>query len=80
MLLLPKLLCDVSEKLYRKVHKDCTISVDGSRYEVAHTLVGKKIIVRMKDRLLRVFNDDVLVASFGAITHKRWICNFAGAS
>ena len=60
---LPKSICDVSEKLYRKVHKDCTISVDGSRYEVPHTLVGKKIIVRLKDSVLRVFNDDLLLAT-----------------
>ncbi len=51
------------EKLFRKVHKDCTISVDGSLYEVPHVLVGKKIIVRIKDGILRIFNDDVLVAT-----------------
>ena len=60
---LPANTCDVSEKLYRKVYKDCTISVEGSLYEVPHTLVGKKIIVRFKDRILRVFNNDVLVAT-----------------
>ena len=63
MLPLPQSICDVSEKLYRKVHKDCTISVDWSRYEVSHTLVGKKIIVRLKNEVLRVFNDDLLVAT-----------------
>lgn len=78
LLPLPKLLCDVSEKLYRKVHKDCTISVDGSRYEVAHTLVGKKIIVRMKDRLLRVFNDDVLVASLKQSPRKGGVVTLPG--
>ena len=55
--------CDVSLRLYRKVHKDCTISVDGSRYEVPHKLVGKKIIVRMKDGILRIFDGDTLMAT-----------------
>jgi transposase len=60
---LPPTLCDVSLRLYRKVEKDCTISVEGSRYEVPHTLVGKKIVVRMKDEVLRVFDGDALVAT-----------------
>ena len=56
--------CDVSERLYRKVAKDCRISVEGSLYEVPHTLVGKKIVVRLKDKVLRVFDGDAL-----AVTH-----------
>lgn len=60
---LPKTACDVSERLYRKVQKDCSISVDGSGYEVPHTLVGKKILVRLKDGVLRVFDGDTLMAT-----------------
>jgi len=60
---LPSSICDVSMRLYRKVEKDCTISVEGSRYEVPHTLVGKKIIVRLKDSILRVYDGDSLVAT-----------------
>ncbi len=60
---LPATQCDVSLRLYRKVHKDCTISVDGSRYEVPHKLVGKKILVRMKGGILRIFDGDTLVAT-----------------
>jgi transposase len=60
---LPKTLCDISARLYRKVHKDCTISVEGSSYEVPHTLVGKKIMVRLKDSTLRVFDGDTLMAT-----------------
>jgi transposase len=60
---LPRTSCDVSMRLYRKVEKDCTISVEGSRYEVPHTLVGKKITVRLKDGVLRVFDVDCLVAT-----------------
>ena len=60
---LPPGVCDVSERLYRIVNKDCTISVEGSRYEVPHTLVGRKIIARLKDGVLRVFDGDTLVAT-----------------
>jgi len=60
---LPPTLCDVSLRLYRKVEKDCTISVEGSRYEVPHTLVGRKIVVRLKGGTLRVFDGDALVAT-----------------
>ncbi|MEN6355579.1 MAG: hypothetical protein ABFD83_00685 [Armatimonadota bacterium] len=49
-------------RLYRKVAKDCTISVEGSRYEVPYKLVGKKIVVRLKDGVLRVFDGDELMA------------------
>jgi hypothetical protein len=63
LMALPPNQCDVSERLYRKVHKDCTISVDGSLYEVPHTLVGKKIMVRLKDGILRIFDGDVLMAT-----------------
>jgi len=37
--------CDVSVRLYRKVHNDCTLSFEGSRYQVPHTLVGKRILI-----------------------------------
>ena len=63
LMLLPSSTCDVSERLYRKVEKDCTISVEGSRYEVPHTLVGKKIIVRLKDGVLRIYDGDRLMAT-----------------
>ena len=59
---LPPNPCDVSERLYRKVAKDCTISVEGSRYEVPHTLVGKKIVVRLKDSMLRIYDGEKLMA------------------
>lgn len=63
LMALPPTPCDVSLRLYRKVQKDCTISVDGSGYEVPHTLVGKKIVVRMNDGILRIFHGDTLMAT-----------------
>ena len=63
LLPLPASACDVSLRLYRKVQKDCTISVEGCRYEVPHTLVGKRIIVRLKDGHLRIFDGNTLLAT-----------------
>ena len=63
LMALPPSPCDVSARLYRKVHKDCTVSVEGCLYEVPHTLVGKRIVVRLKDGILRVYQDDVLMAT-----------------
>jgi transposase len=70
--------CDVSERLYRKVTKDCRISVEGSIYEVPHTLVGKKVVVRLKDRVLRVFDGDLLVAMHAQSDEKGRVVLLAG--
>jgi transposase len=64
LLRLPPHPCDVSERLCRTVWKDCAIRVEGNRYVVAHTLVGKKVLARKKDDLLRIFADDVLVVTY----------------
>lgn len=75
---LPPTQCDVSERLFRVVHKDCTISVEGCRYEVPHTLVGKKVVVRLKDRTLRVFDGDRLVATHAQPTTKGKLVQLPG--
>lgn len=75
---LPPSECDVSERLYRKVAKDCTISVEGVPYEVPHTLVGKKIIVRKKDGVLRIFDGDMLTAIHAESKIKGKLVRLAG--
>jgi hypothetical protein len=60
---LPLVRCDVSVRLYRKVHKDCTLSFEGSRYQVLHRLVGKRILIRFQQGVLRIFDGDRLVAT-----------------
>jgi transposase len=55
---------DTSYRLYRKVHKDCTVRFESNSYVVPHTLVGKKIILRVKDRMMRIFADDALVVTY----------------
>ena len=75
---LPRTTCDVSARLYRKVHKDCTISVEGSLYEVPHTLVGKKILVRLKDGVLRIYDGATLVATHSQTPIKGRIVQLPG--
>ena len=55
---LPPQRCDVSQRLTREVRKDCTISVDANLYLLPHTLVGGTMMVRVKDRHLRIFGPD----------------------
>ena len=78
LMALPPTLCDVSLRLYRKVQKDCTISVDGSRYQVPHELIGKKIVVRMKDGILRIFDGDTLMATIIESTQKGSLVRLPG--
>lgn len=55
---------DTSTRLFRPVHKDCTIQVDCNSYVVDHRLVGKEMLVRVKNRCLRIFNGAELVATY----------------
>jgi hypothetical protein len=64
LLALPPQPCDVSLRLIRSVCKDCTIAVEGNRYVVPHTLVGKDVIVRLKDKRLRVYDGADLAAEY----------------
>lgn len=66
LLALPVQACEVSERFYPEVRKDCTIAVLGNRYVVEHTLVGQKILVRVRvcEQQLRVFDDARLVVTY----------------
>ena len=61
---LPLQAFDTSWRVYRKVCKDCTVRFDGNSYVVPHTLVGKNLLLRVKDRSLRIFDDDCLVVTY----------------
>jgi hypothetical protein len=63
LLPLPLVRCDVSQRLYRKVHKDCTVSFEGCRYQVPYTLVGTRVLIRFQEGQLRIFDGDRLVAT-----------------
>ena len=55
---------DTSYRVYRKVHKDCTVRFEGNSYVVPHTLVGKAVVLRVNDKVMRVFADDRLVVAY----------------
>jgi len=55
---------DTSYRVYRKVHKDCTVRFEGNSYVVPHTLVGKAVVLRVKDKAMRVFADNRLVVAY----------------
>ena len=62
--LLPYQPFDTSYRIYRKVYKDCTVRFEGNSYVVAHTLVGKQIILRVKNKTMRVFDNDRLEVTY----------------
>ena len=55
---------DTSYRVYRKVNKDCTIRFEGNSYVVPHTLVRKHLVLRVKDRSMRIFEDDHLIVTY----------------
>ena len=55
---------DTSYRVYRKVHKDCTVGFEGNSFVVPHTLVGKAVVLRVKDKGMRLFADNRLVVSY----------------
>lgn len=54
---------DTSIKEYRKVYKDCYISYNASRYQVPPDVVGKKILLKVKDGVIRFYDDDRLLVT-----------------
>ena len=55
---------DTSWRIYRKVHKDCTVRFEGNSYVVPHTLVGRDLVLRVKERSMRIFADDRLIVTY----------------
>jgi len=61
---LPVQMFDTSYRVYRKVQKDCTIRFEGNSYVVPHPLVGKQVILRVKDKTMRVFDNDHFIVAY----------------
>ena len=62
--LLPPQAFDTSYRAYRNVFKDCTVRFECNSYVVAHTLVGKKLLLRVKNKDMRIFADDCLIVAY----------------
>lgn len=61
---LPRQPFDTSYRIYRKVNKDCTVRFEGNSYVVGHHLVGKQVILRVKDTTIRIFHNDNLLVTY----------------
>lgn len=61
---------DTSYRIYRKVYKDCTVRFEGNSFVVPHRLVGKQVILRVKNRIMRIFDDNHLVVTYTIPTDK----------
>jgi transposase len=69
---------DTSIKEYRKVYKDCSISYNASRYQVPPEVIGKKILLKIKDGIIRFYDDDRLLVVYEEAEEKgSWVTNEA---
>jgi hypothetical protein len=50
--------------VFRKVYKDCQVAYNANRYIVPHHVVGKRILLKIKDGTIRFFHDDELLATY----------------
>ncbi len=61
---------DTSLKVFRKVYKDCVLSYNGNRYRVPYHVVGKKVMLKIKGDLLRIYHDQELLATYRELETK----------
>lgn len=70
---------DISEKVIRKVYKDCQIAFDCNRYVVPHKYVGKKVLLKVKNGMVRIFHNEELLVTYlipegkGTMVAHTWI-------
>jgi transposase len=55
---------DTSIKAFRRVYRDCQISYNGNRYQVPHRMVGKKVLLKIKNGLIRIYDDQDLLITY----------------
>lgn len=55
---------DTSLKVFRKVYRDCQVSYDANRYVLPHRVVGKQIMLKIKNSTIRFYDDDQLLVSY----------------
>ncbi|GAB6098080.1 IS21-like element ISMac3 family transposase [Desulfatiferula olefinivorans] len=61
---LPRKAVDTSYRIVRKVYKDCTLRFEGNSFVVPHQLVGKQLVLRVKDHIMRIYDDDRFVVIY----------------
>jgi len=62
--LLPASDYDTSLKVFRKVYRDCQISFNANRYVVPHRVVGLRVMLKVKNGLIRIYHDQDLLATY----------------
>jgi transposase len=55
---------DTSLKVFRKVYRDCQVSYEASRYVLPHDVVGKRVLLKVKNGTIHFFDDDRLLVSY----------------
>jgi len=55
---------DTALKVFRKVYKDCLVSYETNRYHLPHTVVGKKVLLKVKNGTIHFYDDDRLLVSY----------------
>jgi len=61
---------DTSVKVFRTVYKDCLVSYETNRYLLPHTVVGKKVLLKVKNGTIHFFDDDRLLVSYAQVEGK----------
>lgn len=61
---MPPVPYDTSLKVIRPVYKECQISYNGNRYLVPHHVVGKKVMLKIKDKTIRIYHDNELLGTY----------------
>ena len=61
---LPPVPYDTSLKIFRPVYKECQLSYNGNRYLIPHELVGKKVMLKIKGNIIRIYHDHDLVVTY----------------
>jgi len=61
---LPPVPYDTSLKIFRPVYKECQFSYNGNRYLIPHEFAGKKVLLKIKGKVIRIYHDHDLVATY----------------
>jgi transposase len=55
---------DTSLKVFRKVYRDCLVSYETNRYVLPPHVVGKRVMLKIKNGTIRFFYDDQLLVTY----------------
>jgi hypothetical protein len=61
---LPPVPYDTSLKVFRPVYDECQLSYNGKRYLIPHRFVGKKVMLKIKGKIIRIYHDHELLATY----------------